>query len=132
MSLRRAVAVAAVLAAVAVPAAASGDGPAKRLAPPKLVTVADDYFAPVTLRIYKGRRVKWRWDQLNTNSHNVTLTRVHPPRVRRRDFRSISGTVGINFVRKFTVPGKYGFVCTLHSTVMRMNVFVRRPLARTP
>jgi plastocyanin len=127
VSLRRAAILAAVLVAVAVPAAASGGAPAKRLAPPKLVTVADDYFAPVKLPIYKGRRVKWRWDQFNTNSHNVTLTRVHPPGVRRRDFRSISGTVGINFVRRFTVPGKYGFVCTLHSTVMRMNVIVRRP-----
>jgi plastocyanin len=123
----RAAVLLAVLAAAAVPAAAAGGDHSQRLAPPKIVAVADDYFAPVKLNIYKGKRVRWKWDELNTNSHNVSLTKVHPRGVKRGNFKSISGTSGINFVRKFTVPGKYGFVCTLHATVMRMNITVRRP-----
>ena len=48
------------------------------------------------------------------NTHDVVLTNVHPKGVKKSDFRSSSGAVGIKFKRKFEVPGKYEFICTFH------------------
>jgi plastocyanin len=119
----------------AVSVASAGSGPAATAAKkhrrhkvvrPVKVKVADDYFAPTTVKIKKGRSVKWVWDQFNYESHNVRLTKTHPKRVKRGKFRSVTGTIGIRFQRKFTVPGRYLFICTIHPTVMRMTVRVHK------
>ena len=71
--------------------------------------------------------MRWKWLPTNFNTHNVVLS-DGPRGVKKRDFRSSSGTYGILFVRKFTVPGNYKFVCTLHRALMQMTVTVRRPV----
>ena len=118
---------AAALAAVAVPLSGTVSASSQRLAKPKIVAVADDYYAPVDLKIHKGVRVRWKWSNLNYNTHNVVLSKG-PRGVKKREFRSSSGAIGINFVRRFTVPGSYKFVCTLHLAVMQMTVTVKRPV----
>jgi plastocyanin len=119
--------VAASAAAVSLAFAGDGEGAtAHTSSGPRIVTVADDYFAPTTVKIRKGRRVRWVWSQLNYDPHNARLTKRHPPGVRRRDFRSATGTIGIKFIRRFIVPGKYGFICTIHPTVMKMTVVVHK------
>jgi plastocyanin len=119
-----------IAATAAVSTASAGEGPAaaaaKKRKRPVIVKVADDYFAPVRVRIRRGRRVRWFWSRQNFDSHNVRLTRVHPRGVRRRRFRSVTGTFGIRFIRRFWKPGVYRFVCTIHPAVMRMTVRVRR------
>jgi plastocyanin len=90
------------------------------------VTVADDYFAPTDLKIKKGSKVKWVWSDENLDTHDVVLTGTHPKKVKKSDFRSSSGAVGITFKRKFTVPGKYGFICTYHRGVMRLDLKVKK------
>lgn len=109
--------------AVAVPAS-SGSEEGKRAT--KVVTVADDYFAPTELKITKNSKVKWVWSDANTDTHNVVLTNTHPDGVKKPDFRSSSGAVGLVFGRKFEVPGKYEFVCTYHKNVMRQTLTVKR------
>ncbi len=37
-----------------------------------------------------------------------------------------SAAINYSFSPKFKVPGKYGFVCTLHKTVMKMTVKVKK------
>jgi plastocyanin len=111
---------AALLALVAVPVA--GAGPAKG---PKVVKVRDNFYSPTKVKITKNHRVKWAWGNSNVNSHDVTLKKG-PKRVRKRNFRSITGAVGITFEKKFKVPGTYRFFCTIHANVMKMEVVVKR------
>jgi plastocyanin len=118
---------AAALLAVAAPLTGVVSASAPRQPKPKIVTVGDDYFAPVSLKIRKGARVRWKWSMNNFNTHNVVLTQA-PRVVKKGKFRSSSGAIGILFVRKFTVPGNYKFVCTLHRAVMQMSVTVKRPV----
>ncbi len=114
---------AAAVSAVAVPASI-GAPEAKRAT--TNVTVNDDYFAPTDVQVVKGSKVKWVWSEANTNTHDVVLTNVHPNKVKKSDFRSSSGAVGIKFKRKFDVPGKYGFICTFHRGEMQLNLKVKR------
>jgi len=115
-------AVAATASAVAVPLTSAASEQNKT----STVTVGDDYFAPSDLTIKKGSKVKWVWDDANTDTHNVVLTSKHPKGVKASDYRSSSGAVGLTFKRKFTKTGTYGFVCTYHKTVMKVNLKVKK------
>lgn len=110
-------------AAVAVPAS-NGSVEAKRAT--TVVEVGDDYFAPDALKIKKNSKVRWVWLDANTDTHNVVLTNERPDGVKKADFRSSSGAVGLVFKRKFKVPGKYEFACTYHKSVMRQALTVKR------
>ncbi len=110
------------VSAVAVPAAGGAGQAAKT---PK-VTVADDYFAPDDVKVPKNGKVKFVWDDLNTDTHNVVLGDKRPKGVKANDFRSPSGAVGLTYVPKFNVPGSYEFICTYHKSVMRMTVKVQK------
>lgn len=127
MSRRFLTAIVAAIALLAIAAPLTGvvSASAPRPPKPKIVTVGDDYYSPVSLSIHKNARVRWKWLPINFDTHNVVLS-DGPRGVRKRDFRSSSGAIGINFIRKFTVPGKYKFVCTLHRALMQMNVTVKR------
>jgi plastocyanin len=70
--------------------------------------------------------VKWVWNSYNTDSHNVTLN-SGPSGVNRGKFKSPTGTIGLHFKKQFTKPGTYKFLCTLHRTVMKMTVVVKKP-----
>lgn len=126
LSKRRALAgcaVAATALAVAVPGASGGA--AGKPKTPK-IKVADDYFAPTEVTVKKGGKVQWVWEDDNLNTHDVVLTKQRPKGVKARDFRSSSGAIGIKFTPKFEVPGKYGFICTYHRTVMKSTVTVKK------
>lgn len=88
------------------------------------VLVADDYFAPATVTIKQRNKVKFVWDQMNINTHNVTLTKG-PKKVKKRDFTSRSGAIGIKFAPKFKKKGTYKFICTIHPVVMQATVKVK-------
>jgi len=118
----RAVLIAALVSAVFVPATSGAPEAARKTFQ---VTVADDYYAPTALTIKKGNKIRWNWSDANYDSHNVKLTKA-PKGVKKTDFKSATGAIGINFSRKFTVPGKYHFICTLHSSVMTMDVKVKK------
>jgi plastocyanin len=92
--------------------------------PPKQVKVADDYYAPVAVSVPKFGKVKWVWDGITADVHNVTLYKA-PNGVTKSDFRSQSANSG-TFTRKFKKPGTYQFHCTLHK-IMDMSVKVKKP-----
>ncbi len=110
------------VSAVAVPAVNGSQQSAKTA----VVSVNDDYFAPTDVTIKKNSKVKWVWSDLNTNTHNVILTGTHPKGVKKSDYRSGSGAVQLVFTRKFTVPGKYGFICSFHRGVMTQTLTVKK------
>ncbi len=114
---------AAAISAVAVPVTSGADGTSSKT---PVVTVADDYFAPTNVKTQKGGKVKWVWDDFNTDTHNVVLGNKHPKDVKANDFRSSSGAVGLTYAPKFKVPGTYEFICTYHKSVMRMTVKVKK------
>jgi plastocyanin len=106
----------------------------------KTVKVVDDFFTPTTLKVKKNTKVKWKWDSSNTNSHNVTLSKgpkgvkkgcktkgkdAYSPLISKCN-KSSTGAVGIKFVKKMNKPGTYKFFCTIHPTVMKMTVKVKK------
>jgi plastocyanin len=132
--LRRATAFIAVLVAgILIPAAGAG-------AKTTTVNVADDFFAPTTIKVKKNSKVKWKWDSSNTNSHNVTLSKgpkgvkkgcktkgkdAYSPLISKCN-KSSTGAIGIKFTKKMNKPGTYKFYCTIHPTVMKMTVKVKK------
>jgi len=104
----------------------------QRFRPPVRVDVRDDYFAPANVTVNAGRRIAWDWGTINGNSHNVMLDPISPqPRgLTRTDFFRLdsgrSPAINFRFTRDLTKTGTYNFYCSLHSTVMRMKVNVKR------
>jgi plastocyanin len=121
--LRRASIAALAACAVAVPAAVAAPDAMQRKT--VHVTVADDYFSPTSVKIKKGSRVSYDWSDANVDTHNVKLTKG-PKGVKKGNFKSASGAIGITFKPRFKVPGKYHFVCTFHRAVMQMDVNVKK------
>jgi plastocyanin len=123
-----AIAAAAALAALALPigGSAAGGEPVAETAKKKVkVKVGDDFFSPTNLKVKKGTKVKWKWLPENGNPHNVTLTKG-PKGVKKKDLTSATGTIGIKFNRKLKKKGTYKFICTIHATVMKQTVKVKR------
>jgi plastocyanin len=113
-----------VLGACALAPAAMAGGGAPAKGKTYKVNVRDDYYSPIDARIKRGDSVKWSWGNSNINSHDVTLKKG-PKGVKKNDYRSISGAIGITFKRTFTKPGTYSFYCTIHPDLMQMDVVVK-------
>ena len=106
-----AVAVATMASGAAVASIASGRAPSAPSV--KTVTVADSVYVPDKVKIHKGQEVKWIWSASNDMPHNVTMT-AGPKGVKAKNFTSKTRVRNYVFERKFTVPGKYVFHCTIH------------------
>jgi plastocyanin len=116
---------AACVAAVALlgaPAATAREHAAK----PKEVSINDFYFGPSSLTINKNQKVKWVWSELNTYPHDVHL-KSGPKGVSKTLYSTKTTAVtGATFTRKFTTPGVYKFICTIHPTQMKLTVVVKK------
>lgn len=123
-------------AAFAVPA--SGAATSAERAATATVKVGDDFFSPTELKIKINDKVRFKWDGTNLNSHNVVL-RHGPKGVKKgcptkgpdafsplisKCNKSSTGSIGVKFTKKFDKPGKYDFLCTIHPSVMKINVAV--------
>jgi plastocyanin len=102
----------------------------------KKVKVADDFFAPTKVTVKKNAKVKFKWQGDNLNTHNVTLKKG-PKGVKKskkactggkitKCNKSASGAIGIKFNPKFNKKGTYNFICTVHPTVMKVTVKVKK------
>jgi plastocyanin len=119
-------AIAATAIAAPLSSGAATSGTSQKASATTKVTVADDYFAPTDVTIKQGDKVQWIWAPANTDTHDVVLSSKHPKGVKAKDFRSSSGAIGLKFKRKFDVPGTYGFICTYHKTVMKVDLTVKK------
>jgi plastocyanin len=111
--------------AVAAPVAGAAANHHKHRTVVKKVKVADDFFSPQKLTIKVGDKVKFVWASTNFNTHNVTLVKA-PKGVNKRKFSSMDASTRFHFERKFTVPGKYHFLCTFHPTMMNLYLTVKK------
>ena len=113
--------------AVAVPVAgaATQAKPKQHKSVVKKVKVADDFYSPTKMTIKVGDRVNFVWSPTNTNTHNVTLVKA-PKGVNKKKFTSLDASTQFHFERKFTVPGKYHFLCTIHPTMMNFYLTVKK------
>ena len=121
--------------AVAAPvASAAGHAPAraathatkpKHKSVTKTVKVKDDFFSPSKMTIKVGDKVNFVWASTNINTHNVTLLKG-PKGVKKSKFTSLSGSTDFHFERKFTVAGKYHFICTIHPSMMNFYLTVKK------
>jgi plastocyanin len=91
----------------------------------KKVKVADDFYSPTKMTIKVGDKVNFVWSPTNVNTHNVTLVKA-PKGVNKKKFTSLDGSTHFHFERKFTVPGKYHFLCTIHPTMMNFYLTVKK------
>ena len=116
--------IAACAAAVALSGAPAA--PAKPTPKPVTVTVNDFYFGPNAVTIRKGRSIRWVWSELNTYPHDVHL-RKGPRGVSKTLYSTKTTAVtDARFQRKFTTPGVYKFICTIHPTEMKLTVVVKK------
>lgn len=117
--------VAACAAAVALSGAPAAPA-AKPTPKPTTVTVNDFYFGPNAVTIRKGRSIRWVWSELNTYPHDVHLRKA-PRGVKKALYSTkTSAVTGATFQRKFTTPGTYKFICTIHPTEMKLSVVVKK------
>lgn len=101
----------------------------------KTVKVRDDFFSPTKVKVKKDAKVKFNWGSSNANTHNVTF-KTGPKGVKKskpctsgkitKCNVSGSGATGIKFAPKFDKKGTYKFVCTIHPTVMKVTVEVKK------
>lgn len=106
-----------------IPAAASA-GKRASTARVKTITVADNYFSLMRLKVKRGQTVRWVWSRNNEDSHNVTLL-SGPKGASKLEFSSANGISGIKFERTFLRPGKYHFQCIIHPYSMNTVVTVK-------
>jgi plastocyanin len=100
--------------------------PAKPAPKPATVSVNDFYFGPSSVTIKKGRSIRWVWSELNTYPHDVHLKKG-PKGVSKATFSTRTTAVTeAHFQRKFTTPGVYKFICTIHPTEMKLTVTVKK------
>lgn len=108
---------------------------AKRQRKPKVkpgkthrVDVLDPYsYSPNQMTVKQNDSILWDWRySIGREPHDVTPDTPWPAGVNRNDFKSLLRTgPNYTFKRQFTKPGKYTFVCSVH-TLMRMEVTVKR------
>ena len=111
--MRKLILIALVAAFAAVPAVS-----ALASAPPKKVTVGDNFFSVKKTTIKRGSKVTWVWHSFGI-SHNVTVT-SGPSKFHSRELQK-SGS----FSHVFTKKGTYHLICTLHPNQMKETVIVR-------
>lgn len=122
--LRAATLIAACAAVVALAGATTA--PAKPAPKPLTVTVNDFFFGPNSATIHKGRSIRWVWSELNTYPHDVHL-KTGPKGVKKTLYSTKTTAVtSASFQRKFTTPGVYKFICTIHPTEMKLTVVVKK------
>lgn len=115
--------------AVAVPALGFG-GERSKVKTAATVKVGDDYYTPTSVKFTagnKGKRVKFKWNSMNTGSHNVILKKgpASLSKKEKKSFKSATGAIGVRFKPIFKKKGTYNFVCTVHPDVMKLTVKVK-------
>jgi len=105
------------LAFALVPAAA-GTGATKV----KKVTIHDNFYDPLKLKIKAGTTVKWIWPSDVGDIHDVNLAK-RPKGV--KAFSSELVATNYSFKRTLKKPGKYFIYCSLHDD-MTMTITVTR------
>lgn len=86
------------------------------IAPAHVVHIKNIQFSPRTLRITRGSTVRWLFEDRAT-PHNVTSRGS-------RRFRSSHTRQSGSYSVRFSHPGTYRYVCTIHFN-MKASVVVR-------
>lgn len=94
---------------------------------PTIVTVNDFFFGPDSVTIPKGRTVKWVWSSTNTYPHDVHL-KQGPKKLKERGSYSTHTTAvtDATFKKTFERPGTYHYICTVHPTLMKLTLVVKK------
>jgi len=124
-SKRAAVALVAIAAGAVVVAPATQAGKSSKPIKGPTVKVVDDFYSPTAVKVKPNTQVTYKWDKANTNSHNVIIQKG-PKGIKKKDFESATGSIGVKFKPVFEEKGTYDFVCTIHPDVMKMKVTVKK------
>jgi plastocyanin len=91
------------------------------------VTVNDFFFAPTAVTIAKGGAVKWVWSAANSNPHTVHLKSGPKGLEDKGSYSTRTSAVSeARFRKTFETAGTYKYICTIHPTLMKMTVVVKR------
>ena len=88
---------------------------AAKAPPAKKVTVGDDYYAPLKMKVPKNTTIVWKWLSVNGNTHDVKLKKA-PKGVKK--FQSDPAAADFTFKRKLKVRGTYFIICTFHENMV--------------
>jgi plastocyanin len=77
-------------------------------APTVTVKVGDFFFKPSHKTVRRGTKVRFEW--IGNSRHNVVKTKGPGGRFKSRT----TSKRGVNFVKRFTQPGTYRLICTIH------------------
>jgi plastocyanin len=115
------------IAVVALALSGAASTAAKAPQKPKEVTINDFYFSPEKVTLKEGQSIDWVWSEANTYPHDVHL-KSGPKGLKNKASYSTKTTAVTNaeFEKKFTTPGTYKFICTIHPTQMQMTVVVKK------
>ncbi|MGN6217465.1 MAG: cupredoxin domain-containing protein [Solirubrobacterales bacterium] len=118
---------AACVAVVALLGASAAAAQAPQRPKPTIVTVNDFFFGPDTVTVKAGRTVKWVWSEANTYPHDVHL-KQGPKRLKERSTYSTHTTAvtDAHFKKTFERPGTYHYICTIHPTLMKLTITVKK------
>ena len=97
----------------------AGAGAATRV---KKVSIHDNYYNPLSLKVKAGTTIKWVWPGDVGDTHDVNLGK-RPKGV--KAFHSPLVATGYSFKRTLKKPGKYYIYCSLHDD-MKMTITVTR------
>lgn len=103
--------------------ASAGKGDDKKPIKGPTVKVEDDFYSPTNIKIKPNTQVNFKWSAGNTNPHNAILQKG-PQGVKKGDFKSATGSIGIKFKPVFEKKGAYDMLCTIHPDVMKLKVTV--------
>ena len=70
--------------------------------------------------------MKWVWSDENLDTHNVVLTERPPEGRQEERLPLLLGRRRAHVQAQVHGPGKYGFICTYHSGVMRIELKVKK------
>jgi plastocyanin len=104
------------VAALAVIPAARVAGATTKPPPDKKVTVGDDYFKPLKMKVPRGTRIVWKWLPVNGNTHDVKLKKG-PKGVKK--FHSDPAAADFTYKRRLKVKGTYSIICTFHENMVQ-------------
>jgi plastocyanin len=111
---RRASLLAVVFAALALSAASAGCGSSSSKSSGSQVKVADFSFSPKTIQVKPGTTVTW------TNQGQTEHTVKGPG-----FFSAKALAHGAKYSFRFSKPGRFPYLCTLHPALMRGTVIVK-------
>lgn len=97
-----------------------GAGPAHTASSNHTISVRDDSYSRSSITVRRGDKIVWKWRGTD-DDHNVTSGSGNPVA-----FKSKTEDGGYSYSHRFSKTGTYTIYCSIHPSLMRVKVKVKR------